>query len=79
MPYNAAPIEMLVIRLFARELVAPLPRMLHAVQAFDDLLLLKSGGLVTYHGSLGKRSCKLIEYFQVRAPPAKAPMTPTSA
>ena len=50
--------------------------MLHAVQTFDDLLLLKSGGLVTYHGSLGKRSCKLIEYFQVRALPAKAPMTP---
>ena len=36
------------------------------LQAFDDLLLLKSGGVVTYHGSLGKRSSKLIEYFQVR-------------
>ena len=36
------------------------------LQAFDDLLLLKSGGLVTYHGSLGKNSCRLIEYFQVQ-------------
>ena len=41
----------------------PTPPML---QAFDDLLLLKSGGLVTYHGSLGKNSCRLIEYFQVK-------------
>ena len=38
------------------------------LQAFDDLLLLKSGGLVTYHGSLGKNSCRLIEYFQVQPP-----------
>lgn len=35
------------------------------LQAFDDLLLLKSGGVVTYHGSLGKRSCRLVHYFQV--------------
>ena len=33
-------------------------------QAFDDLLLLKSGGHVVYHGSLGKRSQRLIDYFQ---------------
>ena len=41
----------------------------HVLQAFDDLLLLKSGGVVTYHGSLGKNSCRLIEYFQVSLPP----------
>ena len=41
----------------------------HTLQAFDDLLLLKSGGVVTYHGSLGKNSCRLIEYFQVSLAP----------
>ncbi len=34
-------------------------------EAFDDLLLMKSGGYVTYHGSLGKQSTKLIAYFEV--------------
>ena len=34
------------------------------LQAFDDLLLLKSGGNVIYHGSLGKRSSRLIKYFE---------------
>lgn len=34
-------------------------------EAFDDLLLMKSGGYVTYHGSLGKHSSKLIAYFEV--------------
>ncbi|KAK9816709.1 hypothetical protein WJX72_004056 [[Myrmecia] bisecta] len=33
-------------------------------EAFDDLLLMKRGGRVTYAGSLGDRSCKLIEYFE---------------
>eukprot|EP00891_Asterochloris_glomerata_P005114 jgi/Astpho2/5114/Aster-06326 len=33
-------------------------------EAFDDLLLLKSGGYVTYHGHLGKQSRRLIEYFE---------------
>lgn len=31
---------------------------------FDELLLLKSGGRVVYHGSLGKDSRHLIDYFQ---------------
>jgi len=31
---------------------------------FDVLLLLKRGGEVVYHGELGPKSCKLIEYFQ---------------
>ena len=34
------------------------------LQAFDDLLLLKVGGQVTYHGHLGKRSRTLIRYFE---------------
>ena len=34
-------------------------------ETFDDLLLMKSGGYVTYHGTLGKQSCKLVEYFEV--------------
>lgn len=34
------------------------------LQAFDDLLLLKRGGLVIYMGSLGERSMDLVEYFQ---------------
>ncbi|EFJ05502.1 hypothetical protein SELMODRAFT_137082 [Selaginella moellendorffii] len=33
-------------------------------EAFDELLLLKRGGQVTYAGPLGKRSHKLIEYFE---------------
>ncbi|BDA40539.1 Pleiotropic drug resistance protein 1 [Coccomyxa sp. Obi] len=33
-------------------------------EAFDDLLLLKSGGNVIYHGSLGKNSSRLISYFE---------------
>lgn len=36
-----------------------------AAQAFDDLLLMKSGGMITYHGHLGKRSHSLVEYFEV--------------
>lgn len=31
---------------------------------FDELLLLKSGGRVVYHGSLGKDSRHLIDYFE---------------
>lgn len=31
---------------------------------FDELLLLKSGGRVVYHGSLGKDSRDLIDYFE---------------
>lgn len=31
---------------------------------FDELLLLKSGGRVVYHGSLGKDSRQLIDYFE---------------
>ena len=31
---------------------------------FDELLLLKSGGRVVYHGSLGKDSHHLIDYFE---------------
>ncbi len=34
------------------------------MQAFDDLLLLKRGGLVIYMGSLGERSVDLVNYFQ---------------
>ena len=33
-------------------------------QSFDDLLLMKYGGSVIYHGHLGKRSNRLIEYFK---------------
>jgi ATP-binding cassette subfamily G (WHITE) protein 2 (SNQ2) len=33
-------------------------------EEFDELLLLKSGGRVVYHGSLGKDSRHLIDYFQ---------------
>ena len=35
-------------------------------EAFDDLLLMKSGGYITYHGPLGGHSRKLVEYFEVR-------------
>lgn len=31
---------------------------------FDDLLLLKKGGEVVYHGPLGENSCELINYFE---------------
>lgn len=35
-----------------------------SLQAFDDLLLMKVGGQVTYHGHLGKQSRSLIRYFE---------------
>lgn len=37
-------------------------------QAFDELLLLKVGGRVIYHGSIGARSCDLRHYFEVSSP-----------
>ena len=36
---------------------------------FDELLLLKSGGRVVYHGSLGKDSKELINYFESNGAP----------
>ncbi|XP_016466204.1 pleiotropic drug resistance protein 2 [Nicotiana tabacum] len=33
-------------------------------EAFDELLLMKRGGQVIYAGPLGRRSCKLVEYFE---------------
>ncbi|KAK1300229.1 Pleiotropic drug resistance protein 2 [Acorus calamus] len=33
-------------------------------EAFDELLLMKRGGQVIYAGSLGRRSHKLVEYFE---------------
>ena len=46
--------------------------MLFALQAFDDLLLLKRGGQVTYMGPLGSHSTTLVNYFEVRmSPPDK--------
>ena len=38
-------------------------------QAFDDLLLMKVGGSIIYHGEQGVRSAKLIAYFEVRSFP----------
>lgn len=35
-----------------------------AFEHFDELLLLKSGGRVVYHGPLGHDSQELIQYFQ---------------
>ena len=34
------------------------------MQAFDDLLLMKRGGMIIYHGRLGRHSHRLIEYFE---------------
>ena len=46
-------------------------------QHFDELLLLKSGGRVVYHGSLGKDSRTLIDYFErngaKKCPPSANP------
>ncbi|CAN0852280.1 ABC transporter G family member 34 [Linum grandiflorum] len=36
-------------------------------ESFDELLLMKRGGEVTYAGPLGRHSHKLIEYFEVSA------------
>ncbi|XP_027114927.2 pleiotropic drug resistance protein 3 [Coffea arabica] len=33
-------------------------------EAFDELILLKSGGRMIYYGPLGWNSCKVIEYFE---------------
>ena len=35
------------------------------VQAFDDLLLVKVGGRVIYHGRIGPSSNNLVQYFEV--------------
>lgn len=47
-------------------------------EAFDDLLLMKSGGYVTYHGSLGKHSSKLIAYFEVSLSAFQQQLKPAS-
>uniref|UniRef100_A0ACD5VUJ5 Uncharacterized protein n=1 Tax=Avena sativa TaxID=4498 RepID=A0ACD5VUJ5_AVESA len=33
-------------------------------EAFDELILMKSGGKIIYNGPIGERSCKVIEYFE---------------
>ncbi|KAI5574317.1 hypothetical protein BDE02_10G138200 [Populus trichocarpa] len=33
-------------------------------EAFDELILMKRGGMIIYSGMLGHHSCKLIEYFE---------------
>ncbi|KAL8527695.1 hypothetical protein ACS0TY_005512 [Phlomoides rotata] len=33
-------------------------------ESFDELLLLKAGGRMSYYGPLGQQSCKMIEYFE---------------
>jgi len=48
------------------------------VQAFDDLLLMKLGGHIIYHGPLGDKSIKLVEYFEVTTPCLSHP-PPTSS
>ena len=35
-------------------------------ELFDDLLMLKKGGKVVFHGALGSGSCNLIRYFEER-------------
>ena len=39
----------------------------YSFEAFDDLLLMKIGGQVIYHGELGQRSSKLVAFFEVRS------------
>ena len=50
------------------------------LQAFDDLLLLKRGGLVIYMGSLGERSVDLVKYFQSipGVPPIREGLNPAT-
>ena len=38
--------------------------MASAVQAFDEVILLKRGGEVIYNGPLGQQSCALVDYFE---------------
>ena len=42
------------------------------VQAFDDLLLVKVGGRVIYHGRIGSSSSNLVRYFEVSHPEGTA-------
>ncbi len=37
------------------------------VQSFDELLLMKRGGRIIFHGPLGKYSSQLVDYFQVQS------------
>ena len=39
--------------------------MFNRLQAFDDLLLMKVGGYIIYHGPLGRNSTELVKYFEV--------------
>jgi hypothetical protein len=52
-----------------------------SAQAFDDLLLVKVGGRVTYHGRIGPSSRNLVQYFEVRPilPRASHTLTPAGA
>lgn len=45
----------------------------NALQAFDELLLMKRGGRIIFFGETGYRSQKLVEYFEVRS---RIPCTP---
>jgi hypothetical protein len=45
----------------------------HALQAFDELLLLKRGGRTIFSGALGRDSVKLIDYFTSAVPAVEPP------
>lgn len=48
-------------------------------EMFDDLLLLKKGGHVVYHGELGPSSSKLVRYFEgLGAPPISVGENPAN-
>lgn len=44
------------------------------MQAFDDLLLMKVGGEIIFHGPLGPKSSSLVAYFE--SIPGVPPLTP---
>lgn len=47
------------------------------LQAFDELLLVKSGGRIMYHGKVGRNAASLVEFFKARI--LHLPKSPSSS
>ena len=64
----------------ASRFVGALTRWLDALQAFDELHLLKRGGRTTYAGPTGRESAELISYFEAvpGVPPIQPGMNPAT-
>lgn len=64
----------------ASRFLGALTRLLGALQAFDELHLLKRGGRTIYAGPTGRESAELISYFEAvpGVPPIQPGMNPAT-